>query len=42
MQREEDTRQAFKNLKWTRVIALSEYETNSTQAYDMGPDIITG
>ena len=40
VQQEEATRESFKNLKWTRVIALSQYESHSTNAYDMAPDII--
>ena len=40
VQLEEDTRELYKNLKWTRVIALSEYESHSTRVHDMGPDII--
>ena len=33
-------RDAFKNLKWSRVVSLEGWEDNSTQAWDMGPDIV--
>ena len=37
---EEAIQTSFKGLKWTRVISLQEWETHSTQAWDIGADII--
>ena len=39
-QLEESTIEAFKNLKWTRVISMQDWEPNSTRVWDLGPDIV--
>ena len=31
---------AFKNMSWTRVIALSEFEEGSTRVYKMTDDVL--
>ena len=40
VQQEEQVRQDYKNLKWSRIISVDEYESHSTMAYDMDADII--
>jgi len=39
---DEDIEAAFKNLRWTRVISLSDYEEMATHVYQMADDIIYG
>ena len=34
--------ESFKNLRWTRVIALSDYKEASAQVFSMSDDIIYG
>ena len=38
----ESIEEAFKNLRWTRVIALKEFEEASTHVFKMADDIIYG
>ena len=38
--RDAATHEAFKNLRWTRVISLQEEPAQLTRVWDLGPDII--
>jgi hypothetical protein len=38
----ESIEEAFKNLRWTRVIALKEFEEAATHVFKMADDIIYG
>ena len=33
--------EAFKNLKWTRVISMQEEPAQAARVWDLGPDIVT-
>ena len=39
---EQDIKVAFKNLSWTRVVALKEFEEGSTRCYKLTDDILEG
>ena len=36
----EEIEVTFKNLRWTRVVALSDHEEGQTQAHDLSEDIL--
>ena len=39
---EQEIKKAFKNMSWTRVIALSEFEEDSTRVFKMTDDVLGG
>ena len=39
---EQEIEVAFKNLRWTRVVALKEFEDGSTRCFKLTDDILAG
>ena len=38
--REAGILEAFKTLKWTRMVSLQEWEPGSARVHELGPDIV--
>ena len=38
---ESEVLEEYKRMKWTRVISMQGWESNSARAWDIGPDVVT-